>query len=90
MPVNTSLLPCITAVFDRSSKADYKVLQLSQIAYGARRENVQSHTEQCDACVLRLQLGHAYMDKTRHLPEGFAGYRLRDLLPRTEHLVQRK
>lgn len=64
------------AVLDRSSKADYKVLQHSQIMYGARRENVQSHTEQCDACVLRLRLGHAYVGKTRHLPEGFAGYRL--------------
>lgn len=54
LPVNTILLPCITAVLYRPSKADYEVLQLSQIMYGAHRENVQADTEQRDACVLRL------------------------------------
>lgn len=76
LPVNTILLPCITAVLYRSSKAGCKVLQLSQIMYGARRENVQACTEQCDSCVLRLRLGHAYMGKMNHLPEGSAGSRL--------------
>lgn len=90
LPVNASLLPPMTAVLGGSSKADYKVLQHPKSCEKAHRENVQSHTEPCNACLLRFQFGHAHVGKTKRQPEGFAGYRLWDLLSRTEHLIKRK
>lgn len=49
------LLPHITAVLGGSSEADYKVLSTPKLCAGGHRDSVQSPTEQCDACLLRLQ-----------------------------------